>query len=146
MKALRIEHVTVATPDASRALASFRQYFSLAEVPVGPLGTGAAGSGVGAGAAGPGASSGRAAALAVGAARIEFVTPAEGNPLAAVLAAEGEGMAALCLEVANLDAALRALQDAGTRYAIETIAGRRTVQIEPSAAHGVRLALVEAAP
>lgn len=137
MKAQRIDHVMVLTPDPARAQATFRQYFGLKDAPVGTLGAPAAGSQ---------AVGGGAAALTIGGARIEFVHPPDGGPLAEALATAGEGMAALCLEVASLDGALRALGRAGVRCAIETTGGRRSISIDPAAAHGVRLALVEPAP
>jgi catechol 2,3-dioxygenase-like lactoylglutathione lyase family enzyme len=127
MKTLRLDHVTIVTPDAAKAAATFRDYFSL-----GPARSEAAE------AAGP---QGRAA-LAIGGARIEFVTPAAGSGLAAALAASGEGMAALCLEVADLQAASAALQRAGVRFATAESGGRRRLEVDSAAAHGVRLTLV----
>jgi catechol 2,3-dioxygenase-like lactoylglutathione lyase family enzyme len=137
MKTQRIDHVTVLTPDAAKATATFRDYFSLGDAPVGPLGAATAGAGAGA----EGAS-----ALTIGGARIEFVRPDRETPLANALATSGEGMAALCLEVANLDDAARALGQAGIRCAIERAGGRRVIRIDPASAHGVRLALVDPAP
>ena len=128
MKARCIDHVTVATPDAAAAQATFRRHFGLPPTPAG----------------GPGSSPGVAgSALAVGGARIVFVTPAAGTALAATLAADGEGMAGLCLEVACLDDAVEALRRAGVHFEVETSGGCRGVQVDPAAAHGVRLTLIE---
>lgn len=132
MKTQRIDHVTVLTPDAARAQATFRESFGFRDAMVGALGTAAAGSG-----AGPEG----ARALTVGQATIEFVRPAG----ATALADAGEGMAALCLEVESLDDALRSLEKSGVRCVIERVSGRRVVRVDPASAHGVRLALVEPA-
>ena len=122
MKTLKIDHVTVVSPDASGAAATFQRLFEL-----------------------PPAASGRAAALAIGDARIEFVTPADGTPLADALRTGGEGMAALTLVVADLDEAVRVLERAGIGATRRTDAGRSLLDVDPSAAHGVRLTLVASA-
>ncbi len=136
MKTQRIDHVTVLTPDAARARATFRESFGFRDATVGALGAAAAGSG---------AAPESATALTVGQATIEFVRPAAATPLADALTATGEGMAALCLEVASLDDALESLEKAGVRCVTERVSGRRVVRIDPAAAHGVRLTLVEPA-
>jgi len=120
MKTLRIDHVTVVTPDAERAGATFERIFALAR-------TRPAGS----------------RALAVGDARIDFVTPAAGTTLGTALAANGEGMAALCLEVADLDAAAAQLRGAGVAFATSDAGARRSLEVDPAGSHGVRLTLVQ---
>ena len=122
MKTLRIDHVTVATPDAARAQATFARFFGLGQA------TSAVAGG---------------AALTIGDARIEFVTPAAGSALAAAMAANGEGMAALCLEVASLDEAAERLRKGGVRFTAETSPAGRVMLVDQSEAHGVRLTLVE---
>ena len=128
MKTLRIDHVTVATPDAAAAQATFQRHFGLTPGPAKGLGSS------------PGVAGG---ALVVGGARIAFITPAADTALAVALATDGEGMAALCLEVADLDDAVETLRGAGVRLEEDTCGGNRIVQIDPAAAHGVRLALIE---
>lgn len=120
MKALRIDHVVVATEDPAGAAGTFRGHFDLQ--PATPL---------------PGGSP----TLAIGNARVAFVRPAAGTPVAAAFATGGEGMAVVCLEVANLGDAEHTLRQAGV--ACTTIAG--AIEIDPTAAHGVRLRLVQAA-
>jgi catechol 2,3-dioxygenase-like lactoylglutathione lyase family enzyme len=109
----RIDHVTVATPDSAAAEATFRRSFGFAP-------------------AAPGA-------LQIGDARIEFVTPAAGTTLAEILASSGEGMAELCLQVASLESAARSLTSAGVGHTRDGGA----LRIDPKAAHGVRLSLIE---
>jgi hypothetical protein len=121
METRRIDHVTVVSPDAAAAEATFRRIFEFASAPAALGG----------------------AALQVGDARIEFVTPAGGTPLAAVLTSSGEGMAEVCLEVASLDDAAAALERARVQHVTERTTGRRRLRIDPSAAHGVRLTLIE---
>lgn len=121
MKTVRIDHLTVATPDAHRARATFARFFDLL-------------------AAKPTEAGGMA--LAIGDARIEFVTPAPGSELAAVVAGGGEGMAALCLEVQSLEAAQERLRGAGVSFEIDKSAAGDAIVVEPGAAHGVRLRLV----
>jgi catechol 2,3-dioxygenase-like lactoylglutathione lyase family enzyme len=128
VKTLGIDHVTVATPDAATAQATFQRHFGLIPAPVKGSGS---------------SPEPTAAALVVGGAQIVFITPAAGTALATALATGGEGMAALCLEVADLDDAVEALRHAGVRLAVDTSSGSRVVQVDPAAAHGVRLALIE---
>lgn len=126
MKTERIDHVTVVSPDAARAAATFSRLFGLASVPV---------------AASPDATA--SAAVTIGGARIEFRTPAASTPLAEALETGGEGMVALTLEVTDLEQAAQTLQRAGIRFDPETVGGgSRTLLIDPRAAHGVRLALM----
>lgn len=117
----RIDHVVVATPDPAGAQATFRGHFELP--PSAPV----AGS----------------PALTIGDARIAFVTPAAGSALAVALAGGSEGMAEVCLEVASLDDAEAALRKAGIGFTSEPKGGGRAIAVDPSAAHGVRLTLVE---
>ena len=123
MKALRIDHVTVVSPDGTRAAQTFERLFGLAPA------SGSAG--------GP--------ALAIGDARIEFLTPPAGTPLAEALQTNGEGMAALTLAVADLDEAARALARAAVAFERRVVDGIAGIAVDPSAAHGVRLFLVGAA-
>ena len=117
MKTTRLDSVTVVSPDAAAASATFARLFGLA-----PAGDGTA--------------------LGIGSSRIEFVTPPSGTTLAEALRTGGEGMAALTLTVADLAEARRALGAAGIGYTDETVNGRPAVAVEPSAAHGVRLRLI----
>lgn len=119
MKTLRIDHVTVVSPDAGRAAATFEELFALprAAAPAG------------------------ATALAIGGARIEFVTPAADTALAEAMRTGGEGMAALTLTVADLAEAGRTLERAGVAFEAATDGGRRVLRVDPRAAHGVRLTL-----
>jgi catechol 2,3-dioxygenase-like lactoylglutathione lyase family enzyme len=121
MRTARIHHVTVVSPDAAAARQTFQDLFALAPSAGGPP------------------------ALAIGDARIEFVTPAAGTRLGAALAAGGEGMAEICLEVASLDAAAETLRRAGVSFAEANDEGRRVLHVEPTSAHGVRLALIATA-
>ena len=111
MRTLRIDHVTVVSPDATQAAATFARLFELRRAPSGGLTSGTA--------------------LAIGDARIEFVTPAEGTPLADALRTGGEGMAALTLTVADLDEAARALEHAGIVVTRRTEGGRARLDVDP---------------
>ena len=121
MRTNRIDHVVVATPDPTAAQATFRGHFELP----------------------PSAPVAGAPALTIGQARIAFVTPAAGSALLAALAGGTEGMAEVCLEVASLDDAEAALRKAGIGFTSEPKGGGRAIAVDPSAAHGVRLTLVE---
>jgi len=121
METLRIDHVVVATPDPAGAAATFRGHFDLA----------------------PGVAVAGSPALAIGDARIAFVAPAAGTPLAAILAKSGEGMAEVCLEVTSLAGAEAALRQAGIGFTTETTGPTRALAVDPGAAHGVRLTLIE---
>ena len=121
MRTLRIDHVVVATPDADGAAATFRGHFELP--PSAPV--------VG------------SPALTIGDARIAFVNPPGGTPLAAILATSGEGMAEVCLEVASLGEAEATLRQAGIGFTVETKGAGRALAVDPGAAHGVRLTLIE---
>jgi catechol 2,3-dioxygenase-like lactoylglutathione lyase family enzyme len=122
MRTLCIDHVTVVSPDAPRAGATFERLFALPRaVTAAPAG---------------------GAALTIGDARIEFVNPEEGTPLAEALRTGGEGMAALTLTVADLDEAARTLERAAVAFEVRSDGGRRALHVEPRAAHGVRLTLV----
>jgi catechol 2,3-dioxygenase-like lactoylglutathione lyase family enzyme len=135
MKPLRIERVIVATPDAAAAAETFRRLFDLRETLTSP----AAG---GADTATDAAGDGDARVLAISRAEIAFVTPPAGTALADALATSGEGMAALRLEVADVDAAVSVLEHAGIRFEVERGEGARIVHVDPATAHGVRLSLV----
>jgi len=125
VKTLRIDHVTVVSPDAARAAATFERLFDLARATA---------------AESPDAVS--TAAVTIGDARIEFRTPVGATPLGEALQTGGEGMAALTLMVADLDQAAQTLQRAGIRFDATAAGGRRALVIDPRAAHGVRLALM----
>ena len=117
MRTTRLDSVTVVSPDAAAASATFARLFGLAP---------AAGE----------------AALQIGSARIEFVTPAAGTTLGEALRTGGEGMAALTLTVGDLAEARRSLGAAGIGYTDETVKGCPALAVDPSAAHGVRLRLI----
>jgi len=121
MRTLRLDHVVVATPDPDSAAATFRGHFELA--PAAPL-------------AG-------APALTIGDARIAFVRPAGATALAAILEKTGEGLAEVCLEVASLADAETTLRKAGIGFTTEAKGSGRALAIDPGAAHGVRLTLIE---
>ena len=118
MRTLRIDHVTVVSPDAAGAAATFERIFELPRTAAG------------------------VASLAIGGARIEFVTPAADTALAEALRTGGEGMAALTLIVADLAEAGRSLERAGVSFEAASEGGRRVLRVDPSAAHGVRLTLI----
>jgi len=122
VRTLRLDHVVVATRDPEGAAATFRGHFELA--PSAPL----AGS----------------PALTIGDAKIAFVHPADGTPLAAILASSGEGMAEVCLEVASLTEAETALRNARVGFTVEAKGSGRAIAVDPGAAHGVRLTLIDA--
>jgi catechol 2,3-dioxygenase-like lactoylglutathione lyase family enzyme len=117
MKARRIDHVVVATDDTDGAAATFRGHFTLP--PAKPL---------------PGGSP----TVAIGDARIAFVRPAADSAVAAAFASGGEGMAVICLEVADLRDAETALRQAGVGCTV----AEGGLDVDPAAAHGVRLRLV----
>jgi hypothetical protein len=120
MKVLRIDHVVVATEDVDGAAATFRGHFDLQSAA--PL---------------PGGEP----TLAIGGARIAFVGPRPGTAVAQAFASAGEGMAVVSVEVASLRQAQTALRNAGIGCT-PTDGG---LDVDPAAAHGVRLRLVEAA-
>jgi hypothetical protein len=122
VKTVCIDHVTVVSPDGARAARTFQQLFGLHA-----------------------ASGGGPQALAIGDARIEFITPPPGTPLAEALHTNGEGMAALTLAVADLDEAGRTLGRAAVAFERRVVDGTQVIAVEPRAAHGVRLFLVAAA-
>ncbi|MCC6849906.1 MAG: hypothetical protein IT294_15490 [Deltaproteobacteria bacterium] len=121
METRRIDHVVVVTPDAEGAAATFRRHFELA--PSAPV--------VG------------SPALRIGGARIAFAHPADGSALAAILARSGEGMAEICLEVGSLPEAEASLRTAGIGFTVEAKGAARALAVDPGAAHGVRLTLIE---
>lgn len=121
METRRIDHVVVVTPDAEGAAATFRGHFELA--PSAPV--------VG------------SPALQIGDARIAFVTPGSDTPLAAILGKSGEGMAEVCMEVRSLTEAETSLRKACIAFTVETKGTTRALVVDPGAAHGVRLTLIE---
>ena len=134
MKTTRIDRVTALTRDADAASATFRRIFGLQPVD--------SESGPPDGAAGSGEPGDDVRVLAIGGAEIAFVRPAAGTELAEALTVTGEGMAALHLEVADVDTAIRDLERAGIEFGIVTRGSRRVIHVEPIAAHGVRLSLI----
>jgi hypothetical protein len=124
METRRIDHVVVVTPEAEAAAATFRGHFELA----------------------PSTPVAGAPALQIGDARIAFVTPASGTALGAILAKSGEGMAEVCMEVRSLTEAEASLTRAGIGFTVETKGGARALAVDPGAAHGVRLTLIEGRP
>jgi len=132
MKTTRIDRVTAVTRDAEGAAQTFQRIFGLR-----PAGSAAPG-----GAAGAGADVDDVRVLAIGGAEIAFVRPAADTELAEALAMTGDGMAALHLEVADVDEAIRGLERAGIAFGVVTRDGRRVIHVEPIAVHGVRLSLV----
>lgn len=121
METRRIDHVVVVTPDPDGAAATFRGHFELP--PSAPV--------IG------------APALQIGDARIAFVQPASETALGAILAKSGEGMAEVCMEVRSLPEAEAALRKAGVGFTVETKGTSRALAVDPGAAHGVRLTLIE---
>ena len=118
MKTTRLDSVTVVSPDAAKASGTFARLFGLAPASAG------------------------GAALSIGSARIDFVTPSAGSALDEALRTGGEGMAALTLTVGDLGDARRTLAAAGIGCTDETLNGRPTLAVDPNAAHGVRLRLI----
>lgn len=121
METQRIDHVVVVTGDADGAAATFRGHFELP--PSAPV--------VG------------APALQIGDSRIAFVNPPSGTALATIFATSGEGMAEVCMEVGSLPEAEAALRKAGIAFTVETKGTARALAVDPAAAHGVRLTLIE---
>jgi catechol 2,3-dioxygenase-like lactoylglutathione lyase family enzyme len=121
METRRIDHVVVVTPDAEGAAATFRGHFELP--PSAPV--------VG------------SPALQIGDARIAFVTPESGTALGVILGKSGEGMAEVCMEVRSLTDAEASLREAGIGFTVETKGGARALAVDPGAAHGVRLTLID---
>lgn len=120
MKTARIDHLTVVSPDGPAAARTFARLFGL--VPA------------------PGASEG--GPLAIGDARLEFVSPAPDSALGEALESGGEGLAALTLMVEDLADARRTLAAAGVRVTDDTVSGRAALAVDPRDAHGVRLTLI----
>lgn len=90
----------------------------------------------------------RIAFIPVEGVRIELMEPLEpAGPLHRFLAGRGEGIHHLAFEVANLEAALARVREAGARLIDETprrgSEGTRVAFIHPTATHGVLIELVE---
>src|SRR5262245_40152448 len=86
----------------------------------------------------------------LGGAHIELITPLEaGSPLSRSLEQRGEGLHHICLEVADIDATVKALKLAGLRTVTETpnvgAGGSKIIFLHPKAMHGVLIELVEKA-
>ena len=129
MQAKRIDHVAIVVPDLEAAVATYEQNFGLTKVSAGEvpaLGL-------------------RNAFLQIGDAQLELVTPltAQG-PVADFLVKQRGGMYLLSLEVDDLDAAIKELQDQGVRVNVAAgSGGQRLAFVSPSATHGVLLQLLE---
>ena len=87
----------------------------------------------------------------LGETELELVEGTErGNPLERFLEKRGEGIHHICLEVANLEAALGQLREAGVPLLDETprpgADGTRVAFIHPKGAHGILIELVEKPP
>jgi methylmalonyl-CoA/ethylmalonyl-CoA epimerase len=87
----------------------------------------------------------RRAFLTIGDASLELFQPTnDQNPGAKFLADRGEGMYLLSLEVDDLAAAARQLEQQGIKINVQTLAdGMRLGFISPKATHGVLLQLIE---
>ena len=141
MRVRRLDHVVFAVEEIDRAAAAWARAFGLAaeaplrpanapvELALMPVGEPSAQTG-----ARPGAFLELARALS------------DEHPLAQQVAARGEGMFSLSLEVADLDAAVAELRAKG--FAISgpdagLLPGTRIARFDPAAACGVRLSLIE---
>jgi catechol 2,3-dioxygenase-like lactoylglutathione lyase family enzyme len=83
--------------------------------------------------------------LTIGAAEIELRSSTTG-PIADSVAARGEGLFQIELEVADLQAAHATLTERGLRSAFETdAAGRRLLRVDVAHTHGVPLVLSQPA-
>ncbi|MEE9123187.1 MAG: methylmalonyl-CoA epimerase [candidate division NC10 bacterium] len=87
----------------------------------------------------------------LGETELELVEGTEkGNPLERFLEKRGEGIHHICLEVANLEATLGQLREAGVPLLDETprpgADGTRVAFIHPKGAHGILIELVEKPP
>jgi len=90
----------------------------------------------------------RVAMLPAGEPRIELLEPSsDDSPVARFLAKRGEGLHHIAMKVADLDAAVKRLQAAGSRLVTEQIQtgaeGYRYIFVHPKSAHGVLLELIE---
>jgi LAO/AO transport system kinase len=88
----------------------------------------------------------RATMLPVGAARVELLEPLPGDgPVARFLRRRGPGLHHLCVEVADIEAALSRLRAAGARILGEAprrgVGGRLVAFVDPQSAHGVLVEL-----
>jgi methylmalonyl-CoA epimerase len=87
----------------------------------------------------------RRAFLTIGDAALELIQPtSEKNPATKFLTDRGEGMYLLSLEVADLAAAARQLEQKGIRVAVQALEGGIKLGfISPKLTHGVLLQLIE---
>lgn len=94
-----------------------------------------------------GAMGGHGAMLPIGNSQIELLAATSPDShIGTMIAASGEGMMALTLQVESLDAAVAHLKTKGVAMAPPAegpLPGTRSVWIEPSATNGVRLRLIE---
>lgn len=135
MKIRRIDHVAIAVEDIDAALTFFRDALDL-EVSHTDV---EEGQGV------------VVAFLPLGESEVELIEPvADDSGVARFLGSRGPGLHHICLEVADLDAALARLKDRGVRLIDKEphtgTGGRRIAFVHPRAAHGVLVELYETLP
>jgi methylmalonyl-CoA epimerase len=133
----RIDHIAIAVRDIDAALAMYRDTLGIAPSLITDVPT----EGV------------RIAFLPLGGpdgTKIELIQPLDpANSIGRFLAKHGEGQHHICLEVADIDAALAQLQSEGAPVldAVPRVSAEgRAVFIHPKGAHGVLLELVQPAP
>jgi len=127
--AKKIDHIAIAVKDLDAAVKTFTGNFGfpierMGEVPALNI---------------------RRAFLTIGDASLEIFQPtSDANPGAKFIAARGEGMYILSLEVEDLDAATGALAKQGITANVRDIPnGPRLAFISPKVTHGVLLQLIE---
>ena len=132
MSAVRIDHIGIAVESLDEALEFYRDAVGLESkglvtVPQEKV---------------------RVAMLPAGEPRIELLeATSDDSPIARFLAKRGEGLHHIAMKVADLDAAVKRLQAAGSRLVTEQIQtgaeGYRYIFVHPKSAHGVLLELIE---
>jgi len=133
MKVLGIAHVAVAVPDLEAAAAAFSALGLSAEAPelVASQKT-------------------RAALIPVGASNVELIAPAGNEGLQRFLERRGAGLHHVCLEVADLAAALAELKAKGLRLIDEAprpgAHGHLVAFVHPASCGGVLVELCQVAP
>jgi methylmalonyl-CoA/ethylmalonyl-CoA epimerase len=127
--AKKIDHVAIAVKDLDAAVRTFTANFGFPTERLGTL---------------P-ALNIRRAFLTIGDAALELFQPtSDTNPAARHLAERGEGMYLLSLEVDDLAAAARQLEEKGIAVRMQTLPdGMRLGFVSPKATHGVLLQLVQ---
>ena len=135
MKVTRIDHIAIAVEDIDSALGFFRDTLGLevshtdVEEDQGVV----------------------VAFLPLGESELELIEPVAGDTgVSRWLAARGQGMHHICLEVADLDAALTRLHERGVQMIDDVpyigAGGRRIAFVHPRAAYGVLVELYEEMP